>query len=73
MWRHPLFPYTVPFLSALEVLLLRYRKFYANGANVDTFFTATSARTAYKNHIKTVVNRKNSINGVVSPEPMMPC
>lgn len=54
------------------VLLLQRRKFYAEGANVDTFFTATSARTAYKNHLKKVTSRKNSINGVVRRNRLTP-
>jgi len=39
------------------------------GSNVDDFFTSASARTAYKNHLKVVTSRKNTINGKVGAAP----
>ena len=35
------------------------------GTNVDDFYTLASARQAYKNHLKVVTSRKNTINGKV--------
>lgn len=35
------------------------------GSNADDFYTLASARQAYKNHLKVVTSRKNSINGKV--------
>ena len=49
-----------------KVFLHLCRKFYVGGgSNVDDFFTSASARTAYKNHLKVVTSRKNTINGKV--------
>ncbi len=45
---------------------LHCRKFYVGGGNPDDFYTSASARQAFKNHMKTVVSRKNTITGVVS-------
>lgn len=46
--------------------LLGCRKFYVGGGNPDDFYTSASARQAFKNHMKTVVSRKNTITGIVS-------
>ncbi len=35
------------------------------GSNADDFYTLASARQAYKNHLKVVTSRKNTINGKV--------
>lgn len=42
------------------------RKFYVGGGNPDDFYTSSSARQAFKNHMKTVVNRVNTITGTVN-------
>lgn len=36
------------------------------GSNADDFYTSASARQAYKNHLKVVTSRKNTINGKVT-------
>jgi hypothetical protein len=42
------------------------RAFYTGSdASSDQFFNSSSAKQAYKNHLKTVVNRRNTINGKV--------
>ena len=35
------------------------------GSNADDFYTLASARQAYKNHLKVLTSRKNTINGKV--------
>ena len=39
------------------------------GSNADDFYTLASARQAYKNHLKVVTSRKNTINGKVCSLP----
>ena len=39
------------------------------GSNADDFYTLASARQAYKNHLKVVTSRKNSVNGKVRSAP----
>lgn len=42
------------------------RAFYTGSeASADNFFNSSSAKQAYKNHLKVVVNRRNTINGKV--------
>ncbi|CAL8466100.1 g5636 [Coccomyxa elongata] len=40
------------------------KKFYVGGGNPDDFYTSASARQAFKNHMKTVTSRKNTITGI---------
>ncbi|CAL5228479.1 g11621 [Coccomyxa viridis] len=42
------------------------KKFYVGGgSNADDFYTLASARQAYKNHLKVVTSRKNTVNGKI--------
>ena len=51
-------------LTAFHVRLCR--EFYVGGgSNADDFYTLASARQAYKNHLKVVTSRKNTVNGKV--------
>ena len=52
--------------SADAHILFSCRKFYVGGgSNADDFYTLASARQAYRNHLKVVTSRKNTINGKV--------
>ena len=43
-----------------------HRFAYTGGkTNQDAFFTSQSARDAYKAHVRTVITRRNTINGKV--------
>ena len=43
-----------------------------DATKADDFYTLPSARQAYKNHLKTVTSRKNTVNGKVRAAPAAP-
>ena len=59
-------------VSADATTLFFCRKFYVGGgSNADDFYTLASARQAYKNHLKVVTSRKNTINGKVRGDSLV--